>query len=147
MFCYILWIQKYIFDACRQRSHNSGLICNQATALRLLQAIWCQSVCLSVCLFVCSLGRWSGHGSDATKGVTGVSTPSSEKLSSVRLKLVAGAYRSATLVNGQLNQFWLREKIHIKPSTRWTTRCAAAGLFGLPGHIFHKRSECSCWHI
>jgi len=33
MFCYILWIQKCIFDACRQRLHNSGLICNQATAL------------------------------------------------------------------------------------------------------------------
>jgi len=33
MFCYILWIQKCIFDACKQRLHNSGLICNQATAL------------------------------------------------------------------------------------------------------------------
>jgi len=32
MLCYILWIQKYIFDACRQRLHNSDLICNQATA-------------------------------------------------------------------------------------------------------------------
>jgi len=31
--CYILWIQKCIFDACRQLLHNSGLICNQATAL------------------------------------------------------------------------------------------------------------------
>ena len=33
MLCYILWIQKCIFDACRQRLHNSGLICNEATAL------------------------------------------------------------------------------------------------------------------
>ena len=35
MYCYILFIQKCIFDACRQRLHNSGLICNQATALSL----------------------------------------------------------------------------------------------------------------
>jgi len=28
MLCYIIWIQKCIFDACRQRLHNSGLICN-----------------------------------------------------------------------------------------------------------------------
>ena len=35
-YCYILWIQKCIFDACRQRLHNSGLICNQATALIIL---------------------------------------------------------------------------------------------------------------
>ena len=33
MFRYILWIQKCIFDACRLSLHNSGLICNQATAL------------------------------------------------------------------------------------------------------------------
>ena len=33
MLCYIFWIQKCILDACRQRLHNSGLICNQATAL------------------------------------------------------------------------------------------------------------------
>jgi len=34
MLCYILRIQKCIFDACRQRLHNSGLICNQlATVL------------------------------------------------------------------------------------------------------------------
>jgi len=36
MFCYILWIQNCIFDACRQRLHNSGLICNQATALMVV---------------------------------------------------------------------------------------------------------------
>jgi len=41
MLCYILWIQKCIFDACRQRLHNSGLICNQATALKqLVRATW-----------------------------------------------------------------------------------------------------------
>jgi len=34
MLCYIFWIQKCIFDACRQRLHNSGLICNQAIALQ-----------------------------------------------------------------------------------------------------------------
>jgi len=36
MFRYILWIQKCIFDACRLSLHNSGLICNQATALHVV---------------------------------------------------------------------------------------------------------------
>ena len=35
MFCYILWTQKCIFDACRLRFHNSSVICNQATALNI----------------------------------------------------------------------------------------------------------------
>jgi len=83
MLCYILWIQKCIFDACRQLLHNSGLICNQATNfylhimyLQLTVVDWywspvlhsflprdaiikrslCRhavSVCLSVCPCVC----------------------------------------------------------------------------------------------
>jgi len=42
--CNISWIQKCIFDACRQRLHNAGLICNQATALNRIMVpscIWC----------------------------------------------------------------------------------------------------------
>ena len=56
MFRYILWIQKCIFDACRLSLHNSGLICNQATALLTVQWNWMRAARTHECHWQNSIG-------------------------------------------------------------------------------------------